>query len=253
MDSRQSSSQQSSLDSLRTVEFRQTLRGYHIDDVDEYLERVAVDAEALQEQVRQAGDRLRAGGRAHRPTRAGAAADGVPTRTVAVAATAVGTDAGGDRRHTAAHASAGAEVRGPDRKPKPKPRPASTRGRRRGAGPDECWARPSSGPVGHRGHRAAPARGDHTTRVHPRRSWPGMSRRSRAISTPSATGCARALSDMLTWVDEHVQPAASLLAQPSPVTEIFARAPTAHGVGAVAGESTPTGSSSADRDRQRQP
>src|SRR5580704_16402399 len=54
-----SSSQQSSLDSLRTVEFRQTLRGYHIDDVDEYLERVAIEAEALQEQMRQSGDRMR--------------------------------------------------------------------------------------------------------------------------------------------------------------------------------------------------
>jgi len=59
MDSGKSSSQGSSLDSLRTVEFRQTLRGYHIDDVDEYLERVAVDAEALQEQMRQAGERLK--------------------------------------------------------------------------------------------------------------------------------------------------------------------------------------------------
>ena len=59
MDSPKSSSQQSSLDSLRTVEFRQTLRGYHIDDVDEYLERVAVEAEALQEQMRQSGDRVR--------------------------------------------------------------------------------------------------------------------------------------------------------------------------------------------------
>jgi cell division initiation protein len=53
------SSQQSSLESLRTVEFRQTLRGYHIDDVDEYLERVAVDAEALQEQLRQANERTK--------------------------------------------------------------------------------------------------------------------------------------------------------------------------------------------------
>src|SRR5579864_5726278 len=59
MDSAKSTSQTSSLESLRTVEFRQTLRGYHIDDVDEYLERVAVDAEALQEQLRQAGERLK--------------------------------------------------------------------------------------------------------------------------------------------------------------------------------------------------
>jgi cell division initiation protein len=59
MDTAKSGNQGSSLDSLRTVEFRQTLRGYHIDDVDEYLERVAVDAEALQEQLRQAGERLK--------------------------------------------------------------------------------------------------------------------------------------------------------------------------------------------------
>ena len=49
----------SALESLRSVEFRQTLRGYHIDDVDEYLERVAVEAEALQEQLRQSSERLR--------------------------------------------------------------------------------------------------------------------------------------------------------------------------------------------------
>ena len=59
MDQSKSSSQTSSLDSLRTVEFRQTLRGYHIEDVDEYLERVAVDAEALQEQLRQSGERVK--------------------------------------------------------------------------------------------------------------------------------------------------------------------------------------------------
>ena len=34
-----------------------------MDDVDEYLERVAVEAEALQEQVRLATERMRAGGR----------------------------------------------------------------------------------------------------------------------------------------------------------------------------------------------
>jgi DivIVA domain-containing protein len=50
---------QSSLDSLRTVEFRETLKGYHRDDVDEYLEKAAVEAEGLQEQLRQSGERLR--------------------------------------------------------------------------------------------------------------------------------------------------------------------------------------------------
>jgi carbonic anhydrase len=37
----------SALDRLRTVEFRQTLRGYHIDDVDRYLEAVAAEVDAL--------------------------------------------------------------------------------------------------------------------------------------------------------------------------------------------------------------
>lgn len=50
---------QSALDSLRTVEFRETLKGYHRDDVDEYLEKAAVEAEGLQEQLRQTGERLR--------------------------------------------------------------------------------------------------------------------------------------------------------------------------------------------------
>ena len=48
-----------SIDSLRTVEFRTTLRGYHMDDVDEYLERVAVEAEALQEQMRLSAERFK--------------------------------------------------------------------------------------------------------------------------------------------------------------------------------------------------
>jgi DivIVA domain-containing protein len=50
---------QTALDSLRTVEFRETLKGYHRDDVDEYLEKAAVEAEGLQEQLRQSGERLR--------------------------------------------------------------------------------------------------------------------------------------------------------------------------------------------------
>ena len=41
------------------MEFRETLKGYHRDDVDEYLEKAAVEAEGLQEQLRQSGERLR--------------------------------------------------------------------------------------------------------------------------------------------------------------------------------------------------
>jgi cell division initiation protein len=50
---------QSILETLRTVEFRLGLKGYNVDEVDEYLEKAAVEAEGLQEQVRQAVERVR--------------------------------------------------------------------------------------------------------------------------------------------------------------------------------------------------
>lgn len=48
----------SKLRSIRTVEFRQALRGYNIDDVDEYLEQVAVEVDTAFEQIRQLSDQL---------------------------------------------------------------------------------------------------------------------------------------------------------------------------------------------------
>src|SRR5580693_5490090 len=50
---------QSILDTLRTVEFRLGLKGYNVDEVDEYLEKAAVEAEAMAEHLRQANDRIR--------------------------------------------------------------------------------------------------------------------------------------------------------------------------------------------------
>lgn len=50
---------QSVLDSLRTIAFRLGLKGYNVDEVDEYLEKAAIEAEALQEQVRQLNERLK--------------------------------------------------------------------------------------------------------------------------------------------------------------------------------------------------
>src|ERR1700758_3339443 len=47
------------LDTLRTVEFRLGLKGYNVDEVDEYLDRAAQEAEALQESLRQLNERLR--------------------------------------------------------------------------------------------------------------------------------------------------------------------------------------------------
>lgn len=42
---------------LREVEFREKIRGYHPEDVDEFLERVAAGLEILQERLRQATER----------------------------------------------------------------------------------------------------------------------------------------------------------------------------------------------------
>ena len=51
--------QQAILETLRTVEFRLGLKGYNVDEVDEYLEKAAVEAERLSEQLRQTIERLR--------------------------------------------------------------------------------------------------------------------------------------------------------------------------------------------------
>jgi DivIVA domain-containing protein len=50
------------LDTLRTVEFRLGLKGYNVDEVDEYLDRAAQEAEALQETLRQLNERMRQAG-----------------------------------------------------------------------------------------------------------------------------------------------------------------------------------------------
>jgi DivIVA domain-containing protein len=57
MDNSQASA--SILDTLRTVEFRLGLKGYNVDEVDEYLDKAAQEAEGLQEHVRQLNERLR--------------------------------------------------------------------------------------------------------------------------------------------------------------------------------------------------
>lgn len=59
MDNSQASS--SVLDTLRTVEFRLGLKGYNVDEVDEYLDKAAQEADALKEHVRQLNERLRQG------------------------------------------------------------------------------------------------------------------------------------------------------------------------------------------------
>ena len=84
------------LDTLRTVEFRLGLKGYNVDEVDEYLDKAAQEAEALQEHVRQLNERLRQASeriaQLERDKRAAPVAaesqEGVAAATAAAAATA---------------------------------------------------------------------------------------------------------------------------------------------------------------------
>src|SRR5580658_7965493 len=212
MDSPKSSNQQSSLDSLRTVEFRQTLRGYHIDDVDEYLERVAIEAEALQEQMRQSGDRIRQAAERiaqleqsqqqlelqleqaqSQPTSAAPTApDDALQRTLLLAQKFVDqteAEAEAQARSTLAEAEARAHTI-----------LAEAEGRARAL--TEEAERHLRHDVSRLESIRTQLAGDVDTIA-------------RHLET-ERTRLRAALGDMLTWVDEHVQPAASLLAQPPP-------------------------------------
>ena len=77
------------LDTLRTVEFRLGLKGYNVDEVDEYLDKAAQEAEGLQEHVRQLNERLHQAServtQLERERRAAPAAEGVENGAAAVA------------------------------------------------------------------------------------------------------------------------------------------------------------------------
>ncbi|HUI03859.1 MAG TPA: DivIVA domain-containing protein [Acidimicrobiales bacterium] len=204
MDSGKSSGQTSSLDSLRTVEFRQTLRGYHIDDVDEYLERVAVDAEALQEQLRQAGERLKQAAEriaqlegmlqeAQQQQPAAASGSGVSDdtlqRTLLLAQKFVD--------QTQAEAETQARVLVADAEDRARKVIAEAEVRAKSVTQDT--ERHLREEIGRLESIRTQLAGDVETIARHLES-----ERSRLRN---------ALADMLSWVDEHVQPAASLLAQ----------------------------------------
>jgi DivIVA domain-containing protein len=212
MDSGNSGSQTSSLDSLRTVEFRQTLRGYHIDDVDEYLERVAVDAEALQEQMRQAGERLRQAAERiaqlegmlqevqQHPQSGGAVSDDTLQRTLVLAQKFV-DQTQADAESQARLLVAEAEDRA---------RKVLGEAEQRAKSVTEDTERHLREEIGRLETIRSQLAGDVETIA---RHMENERNRLRG-----------ALSDMLSWVDEHVQPTATLLAQrpaprPAPRTE----------------------------------
>jgi DivIVA domain-containing protein len=212
MDSPKSSSQQSSLDSLRTVEFRQTLRGYHIDDVDEYLERVAIEAEALQEQMRQSGDRMRQATeriaqleqaaqqleqqleQAHAQPQApptASAPDDALQRTLLLAQKFV------DQTEAEAEAQARQTLADAEERARKTLTEAESQARTL----TEQTERHLREDVSRLESMRTQLAGDVETIA-------------RHLET-ERNRLRSALGDMLTWVDEHVQPAASLLAQPS--------------------------------------
>ncbi len=92
---------QSALDALRTAEFRLSLRGYDVDEVDDFLERAAVEADQLREQVRtssaqatQSAERLRhleSTERTPGPPPAAVPSVEAPTKAVAAAGAATAT------------------------------------------------------------------------------------------------------------------------------------------------------------------
>jgi len=264
MDSPKSSNQQSSLDSLRTVEFRQTLRGYHIDDVDEYLERVAIEAEALQEQMRQSGDRMRqaaeriahleqsmqqteqelaqARSQPQSSSTATAAPDDALQRTLLLAQKFVDQT----------EAEAEAQARSTISEAEARARTVLTDAENRARALTEETERHLREDISRLESIRTQLAGDVETIA---RHLDTERNRLRA-----------ALGDMLTWVDEHVQPAATLLAQPSAAvasptprtesesvsgssaTESSPRSGSDVESGESAGDQTPTGSRPAAED-----
>jgi DivIVA domain-containing protein len=213
MDSPKSSSQQSSLDSLRTVEFRQTLRGYHIDDVDEYLERVAIEAEAMQEQMRQAADRTRQAAEriAHLEQAAQQLQQQLEVAQAQPAAVAAPVPAVADdslqrtlllaqKFVDQTEAEAEAQARSTVAEAEARAKALLTEAENRARAVTEETERHLRDDISRLETMRTQLAGDVETIA-------------RHLET-ERNRLRSALGDMLTWVDEHVQPAASLLAQP---------------------------------------
>jgi DivIVA domain-containing protein len=83
--------QQPILETLRTVEFRLGLKGYNVDEVDEYLEKAALEAERLIEQLRQTAERLRQATERIAQLESGAPAAPAAVEPAAVGAAPVGS------------------------------------------------------------------------------------------------------------------------------------------------------------------
>ena len=191
------------LETLRTVEFRLGLKGYNVDEVDEYLEKAAVEAEGMQEQLRQANERLRqaseriaqldaekrvpAPAPVPVPTAADPMADETLQRTLLLAQRFVEQT----KRESEAEA---AELISQ----------AEDRARATVAQAEEA-ARKLTAETEHRVR-------EEVTRLEAcGANWPVTSRTWPATSRPSATGLRTALAEVLKWVDDNVQPENALI------------------------------------------
>ena len=221
------------LDTLRTVEFRLGLKGYNVDEVDEYLDKAAQEAEALQEHVRQLNERLRqASERIAQLERDEAAAP--PGRgggrRGAGAAAAAAAEHGALRRDAAAHAPARPEVRRPDE--------AGERGGgggRRGAAEETARAAIAAAEATAAQLQAETHQKlrEEVTRLEATRTELATDVESMARHLESERNRLRgALSEILKWVDENVQPANSLMGvkpKPAPAQMGLGRAVAARG------------------------
>ncbi|HUY63174.1 MAG TPA: DivIVA domain-containing protein [Acidimicrobiales bacterium] len=206
MESPKSNQPMAALDSLRTVEFRQTLRGYHIDDVDEYLEKVAVEAEALQEQVRLAAERMRQAAdriaqleqpkQPQPPQQALSKAPAAGTTEETLQRTLVLAQKFVDQTHAEAEAQARAIIEQAEKRARAAVSEAEERARSVAADTAERLRTE----VARLEAQRAKLAGDVETIA-------------RHLETERAR-LRGALGEMLHWIDEHVQPEATLLAQP---------------------------------------
>ncbi len=196
------------LDTLRTVEFRLGLKGYNVDEVDEYLDKAAQEAEALQEHVRQLNERLRQAERADRPARARQASRPRGRRAEEGAAPLRPTRRSPTRRCSARCCSPRSSSTRRSGRARPRRR-QSWLGPRRRHGPPSPRRRRR--PRSCRPRRIQKLR-EEVARLESTRTELAADVESMARHLESERNRLRgALSEILKWVDENVQPANSLM------------------------------------------
>jgi cell division initiation protein len=207
------SSSQSILETLRTVEFRLGLKGYNVDEVDEYLEKAAVEAESLQGQLRQVTERLRqaserigeleGGRRESAPAATAEVADESLQRTLILAQKFV------DQTRRESEAEAAQVVGRAEEQAQATVQEAQDRARK--------LASESEDRIRQEVARLESLRGKLAGDVE------SMARHLEA----ERNRLHGALSEMLKWVEEHVQPAKSLMGLRAPDSADPAAPPTA--------------------------